>query len=184
MPLLLRFPLKFLGRSCSFWSWLLKVRKFLCRVVYFWLMYICILFWRNNIHALFFFWHILLLVPACLELMVWEFDGKSHAFSKPKHFPCDEVYYSMGIWLEKCTHTMGKVWLPISQAFSRVLLHFPVLWEIDGETHAFFMWWGIPEDWYIMEKSTHTMEKIWELISQALPIWWFLLNFLMLLQID
>ena len=82
MPRLLRFSLKFLGRSCSFWSWLLKERKVLSRVIYFCLMYICIpLFWWNNIHALFFFWYILLLVPACLELMLWEIDGKSHAFS-------------------------------------------------------------------------------------------------------
>ena len=28
---------------------------------------------------------------------------------KPKHFSCDEVYYRMGIWLEKYTHTMEKV---------------------------------------------------------------------------
>ena len=76
------FSLKFFGRICRFWSWLLKVRKVLCRVVYFYLMYICIpLFWWNNISALFFFWYILLLVPACLELMLWEIDGKSHAFS-------------------------------------------------------------------------------------------------------
>ena len=56
---------------------------------------------------------------------------------KPKHFPCDEVYYRMGIWLEKSTNTMGKVCVPISQPFLRVLLHFLVLWEIDGETRAF-----------------------------------------------
>ena len=46
MSRLLQFSLKFLGRSCSFWSWLLKVRKVLCRVAYFCLMYICIpIFW-------------------------------------------------------------------------------------------------------------------------------------------
>ena len=103
---------------------------------------------------------------------------------KPKHLPCDEVYYRMRIWLEKCTHTIGKVWVPISQAFPRVLLHFPVLWEIDGKTHAFLICWSIPQDGNLMEKSTHAIEKVWELISHALPIWWFLLNFPVLLEID
>ena len=102
----------------------------------------------------------------------------------PKHFPCDEVYYRIGIWLEKCTHTMRKVWVPISQDFPRVLLHFSVLWEIDGETHSFLTCWSIPQDGNLMENSTHTMKKVWELISQALPIWWFLLNVPMLLEID
>ena len=98
-----------------------------------------------------------------------QFDGFRCIFQcygklmgKPKHFPCDEVYYRMGIWLEKCTHTMGKVWVPISQDFPRVLLHFPVLWEIDGETHAFLICWSIPQDGGLMENSTHTMKKVRE----------------------
>ena len=38
---------------------------------------------------------------------------------------------------------MGKVWVSVSQTLSIpwVLLHFPVLWEIYGETHAFPIWW-------------------------------------------
>ena len=112
------------------------------------------------------------------------FSTNGKLMGKPKHFSCDEVYYRMGIWLEKYTHTMEKVWVPISQAFPWVLLHFTVLWEIDGETHAFLIWWSIPQDGNLMEKSTHTMEKVWELITQALPIWCLLLNFAMLLKID
>ena len=48
---------------------------------------------------------------------------------KPMHFPYDEVYRRMGIVWGKSTHTMGKVWLPISQVhpIRRVLLYFPVL---------------------------------------------------------
>ena len=44
---------------------------------------------------------------------------------------------------EKSTQTMGKIWVLISQTFPIpwVLSHFPVLWEIDGETHAFPIWW-------------------------------------------
>ena len=78
---------------------------------------------------------------------------------EPKHFPFDEVYYRMGIWLEKCTHTMGKVRVPISQAFHRILLHFPMLWEIDRETHAFLIWWGIPQDWNLTGKKHPYYEK-------------------------
>ena len=62
---------------------------------------------------------------------------------KPMHFPFFEVYHRMGIVWGKTTHTMGKVWVSISQTFPIpcVLLHFPVLWEIYGETHAFPLWW-------------------------------------------
>ena len=44
---------------------------------------------------------------------------------------------------KKSTHTIGKVWVSISQTFPIpwVLLHFPVLWEIYRETHAFPIWW-------------------------------------------
>ena len=65
---------------------------------------------------------------------------------KPMHFPYAEVYHRMGIGWEKNTHTMGKVWLSISQTFPipRVLFHFPVLWEVYGETHTFPICWSIP----------------------------------------
>ena len=75
---------------------------------------------------------------------IFPYYGK--LMGKPMHFPYDEVYHRMGIRWEKSTHTMGKVWLPISQVFpiQWVLLHFPLLWEIDGKTHAFPIWWSIP----------------------------------------
>ena len=58
---------------------------------------------------------------------------------KPMRFPCDEVYHKMGIALERSTHIMGKVRVPISQVLPIrwILLHFPILWIIDGKTHAF-----------------------------------------------
>ena len=34
---------------------------------------------------------------------------------KPMHFPYAEVYHRMGIGWERSTHTMGKVWVSISQ---------------------------------------------------------------------
>ena len=74
---------------------------------------------------------------------------------KPMHFPYAEVYHRMGIGWEKSTHTMGKVWLSISQTFPVPwdLLHFPVQWEIYGETHAFPIWWSIPYDGNLMGKK-------------------------------
>ena len=44
---------------------------------------------------------------------------------------------------KKSTHIMGKVWLSISQSFPIpwVLLHFPVLWKVYGETRAVPIWW-------------------------------------------
>ena len=60
----------------------------------------------------------------------------------PMYFPCDGVYHKIGIWSKRSTHTLGKVWVPISQAPSMVwvLLDFLMLWDIDGETHAFYLW--------------------------------------------
>ena len=48
---------------------------------------------------------------------------------------------------------MRKVWVPISQAFLRVLLHFAVLGEIDGKTHAFPICWSIPQHGNLMGKK-------------------------------
>ena len=44
---------------------------------------------------------------------IFPYYGK--LMGKPMRFPYDEVYHKMGIGWEKITHTMGKVWLPISQ---------------------------------------------------------------------
>ena len=74
---------------------------------------------------------------------------------KPLHFPYDEVYRRMGIVWGKSTHTTGKVWVPISQVhpIRRVLLHFPIISKIDGETHAFPICWSIPQDGNQMGKK-------------------------------
>ena len=57
--------------------------------------------------------------------------------------------------MEKSTHTIQKVWIPISQTFSIcwILLHFPMLWEIDEEANAFSMWGSIPQDGNLMGKK-------------------------------
>ena len=85
----------------------------------------------------------------CIFLYYWKLMGK------PMYFAYDEVYRRIGIVWAKITHTMGKVWVPISQVhpMQRVLLHFPVIWEIDGETRAFPIWWSIPNDGNLMGKK-------------------------------
>ena len=62
---------------------------------------------------------------------------------KPMHFPYAEVYHRIWIGWKKGTHTMGKVWVSVFQTFAIawVLLHFPILWEIYGETYSFPIWW-------------------------------------------
>ena len=55
-----------------------------------------------------------------------------------------------------------------------------MLWVIDEKTHAFPIWWSIPQDGNLMEQTTHFMEKLREPISQAFPIRWVLLTFPML----
>ena len=69
---------------------------------------------------------------------------------------------------EKSTHTMGKVWVPISQVLPIrwVLLDFFVQWKIDGKTMHFpcnkrYHRMGIK--W---EKSTHTL---WEKYEYQFP---------------
>ena len=64
-------------------------------------------------------------------------------YGGPMHFPYDELYHRMGIEWEKSTHTMGKVWVSIFKTFPIpwVLLHFPILWEIYGESQEFPKWW-------------------------------------------
>ena len=65
---------------------------------------------------------------------------------KPMHFPYDEVYHRMGIKWEKSTHTMGKVWLPISQ----VLPGSPYLMGFVAFSHAMGNWWENPSISHMM----------------------------------
>ena len=113
---------------------------------------------------------------------IFPYYGK--LMGKAMHLPCGKVYHRMGIWWNKTTFTLWKVWVPTSKPLSIqwILLHFPVLWEIDGETHVIPMWWSILQDGNIIEKSTHTMEKVYKPMSrlsmgfaiffQAVGIWW------------
>ena len=75
-----------------------------------------------------------------------QYDGFSYIspyheklMGKPIHFQYDEVYHMMGIWWGKSTHTMGKVWPPISHTVS-----FPSFSGIMGN------WWGNPCISYMM----------------------------------
>ena len=74
---------------------------------------------------------------------------------------------------------------PISQVFLIwwVFLPFSMLWEIHEKTYGFPIWWSIPQDGNLMEKTIHFMENVRKPISQAFPFWWVLLTFLMLWEI-
>ena len=72
------------------------------------------------------------------------------------HFPYDEVYHKMGILWRKITHAMGKVWVPVYQVhpIRWALLHFPVPWETDGESHTLFhIWWNTRQDVNLIGKK-------------------------------
>ena len=66
---------------------------------------------------------------------------------------------------------MKKVWIPISHTFSIcwILLHFPMLCEIDEETNAFSMWGSIQYDENLMGKKPLCYGKVCVPISEFLP---------------
>ena len=76
------------------------------------------------------------------------------------HFSCDEVYHKMRIRWKRTAHNTGKVWASISQVLPLrwVLLHFPVLWEIDGANPC------------ISHMIKYTVG--WELYWEKSPILW------------
>ena len=102
-------------------------------------------------------------------LLILEIDGKSHVFQ------CGKVYHRTGILWKKSTYTLEKVWVPISQALRIpwISLHFPMLWEIDGETHA------LPTGWESDGKKHPCYGKSLETCfsKPAFSIQWLLLHF-------
>ena len=95
--------------------------------------------------------------------------------------------YSIGLESnEKNVHTMGKVWASVSQVLPIrwVLLHFPLLWEIEGKTYAFPMCWSIPQDGNRMEKKYPYYGKSVSTNLEALAIRWLLLHFPVPWEID
>ena len=78
----------------------------------------------------------------------WQSNGKNHTFYGK----------NMGTNFPGIPHSMG----------------FICYGEFDGKTHPFPMWWSTPQDGNLMEKSTHTVWKVWVPISQVLHIRWVL----------
>ena len=147
---MLQLLLKCLGRRCSFWSWLLKIRKDLCRVACFCLIYIYIpYFWWNYIHSLFFFWYILLWIPACLEL-VFHFLKKEFTLSGFFVFLLKNQYF-----LEQVEKVI--LWKNIQRTrrvdFNGKNHEFPLGNKIN---HKIGIWWM---------KSIHRLGKKWVPIS-------------------
>ena len=59
---------------------------------------------------------------------------------------------------------MGKLWAPISQVhpIRRVLMHFLVLWETDGETHAFPIMMKYAIEWESNGKKSPILSEKYE----------------------
>ena len=94
----------------------------------------------------------------CIFTCCWKMMGNVMLF------PCGKVCHRIGTWWKNSAYTLGKVWVPISQVFpiEQIWLHFPMLWEIDGETHAFSKWWNILQNGKLMGKKH---PYYWESIS-------------------
>ena len=97
---------------------------------------------------------------------------------KPMHFPYDEVYHRMGIKWEKSTHTMGKVWLRISQVYDGFCCIFQYYEKLVGKDMHFPYDENIPNDGSRMGKKYPYYGKS---MSTNFPgfflIWWVLLLF-------
>ena len=140
---MLHFSLKCFGGRCSFWSWLLKIRKDLSRMAYFCLIYI-------YISLFFFFWYILLWIPASLELIFLslkkEFTLSVFLFVLFRNHQILEKVETITLWKNNLrTHRMDFA------EFSRAIRnwwekHFP--W---GKVyHKMWIWW---------KKSIYTLGK-------------------------
>ena len=92
-------------------------------------------------------------------------------------------YTTLGIEWEESTHTMGKIWVPISQVLRVrwLLLHFPILRESDEKTHAFPIRWSI---YHKMGKKYPYYGKSMITNFPGFLIRWVLLHFPILWEID
>ena len=76
---------------------------------------------------------------------------------------------------------MEKLWVPISQALLGFCYILPCYGKLMGKP-KYFSYDEVYHRMGIELKKTHTMEKVWELISQAMLIWLFLVNFPMIIE--
>ena len=120
-------------------------------------------------------------------LMLWEIDRETHGYeSNGKKAPilCEKYEYQFPRF---STYDGSCKIFPETNfpGFSHLMSFSAISYAMgnDEKTHAFPIWWSIPQDGNLIEKTTHFMEKVWEPISQAFPIWWVLLTFLMLWEI-
>ena len=177
IPWLLHFSLiNFLGGKCNLWSWLLKIRKDLCSVTYFCLIYTYIpLFWLNYIYAFFFFWYILLWIPASLQLTSLFYKKKSLSyrfflFALLRNHQILEQVETIILW----KNNLRVHWVDFA-AFSRAIKNW---WEKSSVSHVvkYSIRW---------KKCTHTLgEKMgtnfpgssnsmdFTAFSHALGNWW------------
>ena len=103
----------------------------------------------------------------CIFLYYGKLMGETHQFSIWKSIPQD------GNPMEKATIPLklyGNQFLRFSP-FDGFCCLFPCYGKLMRKTHAFPMWWSVPQDGNLKEKNAHTTEIVWEPISQVFPFW-------------
>ena len=88
------------------------------------------------------------LCPPNIVVKIFKFFMSFLTLASCSLFFCFSFLYVLWSVVKLCrkTHTMGKAWALVSQvsqflSIRRVLLHLPVMWEIDEKTHRFSIWW-------------------------------------------
>ena len=138
-------------------------------------------------HAFLIWWSI----PQDLNIMektpmLWKLHGNQFLKLSPNSNGFVAISHDMGNWWENpCISHMMKYTTRFESngekhpyygncmgtnflgfPHSNILLPFPIILEIDGKTHAFSMWWSIPQDLNLMEK---TPIILWELHGNQFP---------------
>ena len=83
----------------------------------------------------------------------------------------------MGIYIPGCLWVSISIsisiWISQVLAIGRILLHFPMLWEIHGKTQAFIMW---RVEYHRAEISWKGIAILWEKVSVSIlqfsTMWW------------
>ena len=111
--------------------------------------------------------------------MLPDIDGR------PMHFPYDKAYHRVGIWWKKSTHTLEKLWVPLSQAFPirwvvclfqcyGILMGRPMHFSCDEANYRIGIWW---KRWFFCEKYGYEFPKFasmgeFSAFSHAIWYWW------------
>ena len=104
---------------------------------------------------------------------------------RPMHSPYDKAYHRVGIWWNKSTHTLEKLWVPLSQALPirwvlclfqcyGILMGKPMHFSCDEANYRIGIWW---KRWFFWEKYGYEFPKFspmgeFSAFSHAIWYWW------------